>query len=467
MPLKKFALFLLLLFISPLPVSAADNVFSTSLTSYYTYTAAGSSAVRQDFSITNLTSQYLISNYEIIFPFQPPDDLSGYDSKGKLTFQTEKTNSGTLVRILFNDIAAGKDETLKFTLTFTGPNTSHHNNVWEISVPALTTPDNITKYTLHLTVPTEFGLLAYSSLPTGIPETDTRAKTLSYTFTDSRAATDGLSTVFGNFQTWGFRLNYQLENNSKKNSLQYILLPSDNVNQKISLNSLTPPPTNLEVSNSGNWIGAYQLKPDQKLDIEVIGQIRLTSPLSPLSSMPDSSIIMFSSPGIDPPLEHIRPLHAEIYYDIYSSSFPKISLDWQLPPQIFPGLFSDSYLLISNSGNTAVYSLPVSIKTSGVSTDMQNSIIAVIPPLSTYRLPIKVSLGLKDIFSAKIALITAGSSSITYNIPVQRFIITYGFITFIIILTFFAAAAVAYRAGSLYFQKRPKNSHLRRQSQKP
>jgi len=448
------------LVLSEATVYAADERFTVSLSSEYSFTATGSSQIKQDFAITNLTSKYLTSGYELVYPGEVPPDLKGYDDKGKLTFQTEKKDSGILVRVIFNTVAAGKDEIKNFTLTSKGPNAIRHDNVWEISLPKLASSENISKYLLKLTVPEDFGLLAYSTLSTGLASPDSVAKTSTYTFTEAKAGEDGLIAVFGDFQTWGFKLDYQVGASGK------ILLPSDTVGQKISLNSITPKPENVSVNQTGSWIASYALKPGQKFDVQVVGQIRLSSSKSYRGTIPPPAIIAFSAPDIEPESDLIRPYHSEIIYDTYAASFPKISLRWKNPFQFIPGISNHTYLEISNSGNVASYSLPISVRAQNLDIKLDTYSIPVVPPLSVYRLPVTSTLGTAGLFAPKQIIFSSGNASITYNVPTQKLLLSYGFITIVATITIMATAAFAHRAGSVHIQKRRRRSDLRGESQK-
>jgi hypothetical protein len=459
---RKFISYLFIfLFLCATSVGAADERFTVNLSSEYTFSATGSSQIRQDFAITNLTSKYLTSGYELVFPGDIPPELKGFDDKGKLTFQTEKQNSGTLVRVIFNTVAAGKDETKNFTLTFKGPNAFKHDNVWEVSLPKLATSENISQYLLKLTVPQSFGLLAYSTLPTGLATPDGATRNSTYTFTDAKAGEDGLTAVFGDFQTWGFRLDYQLVSPGS------ILLPSDTVGQKISLNSIEPKPDNISVNETGNWIAAYSGKPGQKTEVQVVGQIRLSASNSYRGTVPSPEIIAFSAPGIIPDPKFVRPYHSEITYDTYAASFPKISLRWDSPFQFVPWITNRTYLEISNSGNVASYSLPVTAKALNLDIRFDTNSIPVIPPLSTYRLPVTSVLPPSGLFLQKQVVFSSGNASITYNVPTQKLLLSYGLITIFFTITIMVSAALAHRAGSVHIQKRRGRSDLRGESQKP
>ncbi len=457
--------FLIVSLFTAVTTHAADDRFHVALTSHYTYTATGSSEVRQDFSVTNLTSKYLTSGYEIFYPGNIPPGFTGFDAKGKLTFQTEKKTGGTSIRIIFNSVAAGKDESLNFTLVFTGPPAIRHDNVWEISLPKLASPEDISDYTLKLSVPLSFGLLAYSTLPPVPASEDYAEKLAHYSFSDIRAATEGITAAFGDFQTWGFILDYELPPSDKSGQMK-ILLPSDTVGQKISLSKIDPKPDNIIADDVGNWTASFSRKSTGPVKIQVTGQIRLFAPKSTESSFPAASIIAFSPPGIDPNPNYVRPYQTKIIYDVYAASFPKISLRWQTPLQLVPWLPVTTYLEITNSGNVAAYSLPVTVQSQGLQISPQSTTIDIIPPLSSYRLPVTTRLWPRNILAPKIVGFQTNNQSITYNIPTQKLFLTYGIITIISTFTLLAAAAFAHRAGSVHIQKHRRSGNLRRQSEK-
>jgi hypothetical protein len=104
----------------------------------------------------------------------------------------------------------------------------------------------------------------------------------------------------------------------------------------------------------------------------------------------------------------------------------------------------------------------LAVTTSGLVADSQSLTIPVIPPFSTYRLPVKISFPLTSLFSPKQIIFTAGSSSITYNVPAEKLYATYGLIVFTGAVSLLATAIAAYRAGSIHLQKLGRKGHLHR-----
>ncbi len=461
--LISFLLVILSLFSAPATLAADNQIFSTDVTLHYTFDTTGASTVKQSFAVRNLTSRYLISSYELELQGELPANFSGSDNRGKLTLQTDKLPGGsTQIRAIFNSVAAGIGKIKYFTLSHDGPQARRNDTVWEITIPQIHTTQKIDHYTIKITVPKAFGMLAFSSLAATPDDADTKADSLTYKFSQQQSATQGLSVIFGAFQTWGFRLKYELENPTSATKNFELALPMDATGQKISLATLEPQPHSISISDDGHWIATYSLDKKSKATVQITGQTRLGTQTPQRSGIPSPEILNFSPLKSTPNPNYLKPYSAEMFYDTYAATTPSLSVEWQPPRQIFLGLSTTSYLKIKNNSKSAAYSIPLNINSFGLLVNPQTTNIPVIPPLGTYSLKLNTELIPAGIIYPKRVIVNMGDSLMTYNLPDYTIISTHALIIFAISSIFLLSAAFAQHAWSLHLQKRKRSGHLHR-----
>lgn len=429
-----FLLFLIFIF---LPVSsfAQTPEFSTDLSVSYTFSASGSSKVKEDFTVTNLTSQYLISSYDLDFPNGLPENLQGFDSRGRLVFQPDNFSSGKRVRVLFNDVIAGKDRSLNFYLTYSGPTAAQKDEAWQIVIPRILSSHVLNSYKILLEVPPEYGSLIYSSVS---PETE-------LLFSNTLISDQGLTAIFSHNRIFAIKLEYELANSESSNQTFYINLPTDTTSQKIYLKSFSPEPENVIIDSSGHWQGQYTLPPKSFLLITVFGQV-YTPDFEPLLNLSELGQ---------------NPINTVLSPDSYIPHASNVSLLWHPPWQIFPFLATKSFLEIKNTGSNALYKLPLNYSVSGFHISLLPSEITELPPNGSVKIPFSVFLPITQIFHPKSIILSSFPSSVTYNVSARYFLVIYVILTFIASLTFISIASFAYHTWSLFIQKRRK-SPLRR-----
>ncbi len=456
-PLRKFLFligtFCILHFIFVIPAHAAVN-FSTDLSITYTYNSRGEAEINEQFSVTNLTSRYLISNYEYEIPGDLPARLSGKDDRGPLDIQTQKLSNGhTLVRVIFNTVIAGKDQTMNFSLSHAGSPAIKDQDVWNIAIPKIVDPDVLNRYTVRLVTPREFGLLAYSSVdPSGInPQVD--KNNYIYTFSDNPEMYRGISVLFGNLQILKFVLQYFPVNSGPDPSEVSLLLPTEMAGQQILLSSFSPPPLQVSPDAFGTWAAVYSIPAHTNGNIVITGQARLLLNTDRLKyGLPGSAL---SASGIMPAKTFLSP-------DKYILPKENLSLTLDLPLQIWPFHDNQGTLVIKNNGINAVYSPQVSVTSAGINTGFPSVDIPVILPGGYVRIPLTFSITLPQYFSDKYLQISAGKTIVTYNLPGYLFYFIYGCITFVLSLAFFGLAALTHRSWGIYLQKLYRPGHLHR-----
>ncbi len=262
-------LFLFALFIFPPPAAASDQ-FDASLRLDYVYSDTGQPLVTQYVSLTNRISGIYASSYQFTLPGSAPPLITGRDAVGPLRITTAPANpEGTLISVNFNSQVVGKGQTLQFSLQYPGPPATHRGQVWEISIPRLTSTPTFDSYQVTLTVPASFGQPAFLS-----PQPQTAAGN-TYTFTQTGTENLPVSAAFGTLQSYAFKLDYYLKNTSLIRTQAVIALPPDTPYQHLLYTSLTPTPDNVVSDSDGNWLAQYSLSPGKTLLVTATGQAHI------------------------------------------------------------------------------------------------------------------------------------------------------------------------------------------------
>jgi len=282
---KKFLLlFLPLLF----PVSVFASDFNVNQTVDYVYDSSGRSTVTHRFTLTNNSSFAYATSYQLKLQglSSAPQNLAASDAVGPLKASLQPAPpDGYQIIVDLSRPVVGKNQSSNFQLSYTSDPAKHNGQIWELTLPRLTSVDSIDSYSLNLTVPEAFGKPAFiSPLPV-------QTNNSTYTFIQSQLTDSPVIASFGQLQNYAFTLKYHLSNSSSKPVPATIALPPDTGYQRVLYSSIQPPPENVTVDPDGNWIASYTLKPKSGLDISASGQARLLS-------QPTSSFSQTFFPGL-------------------------------------------------------------------------------------------------------------------------------------------------------------------------
>ncbi len=267
--MRTLCLLLGLSYLLTAPDVTASGEFFSKHDVTYTFDSQGVSTVDQRVTLTNKLSGIYASEYVLTLQGSPPQNISGHDSSGPLRITTSTAGDTTNVKLAFNDQIVGQDKSLNFSLTYHSQPATHNGQVWEVILPRLGNPDQIDDYQLTLVVPPVFGKLAFVS------PTPASSSAHQYTFTKDQIGKIGVVASFGNFQTFGFRLTYNLQNSTSRPGLTTIALPADTNYQRVFYDSLDPAPQSVEVDPDGNWLATYQVSPRSQLDVVAAGQAHI------------------------------------------------------------------------------------------------------------------------------------------------------------------------------------------------
>lgn len=263
-----FFLALLIFLLSPTKIEATEE-FRINQKIDYLVDDSGKASVRQEINLTNNISQIYAKEYEFTISGSQIDNIIG----GQIV---ESRQDFSKVLIKFNNPIVGKDKTNQFFITYTINNfAKKKGSTWEINIPfhKHNFINDLTQ--INIETPLSFGDLSFSSVPVG--SNHYFSQSVKTSISQDRSSKKGL-LIFGNHQIFDFKLTYFLKNNSNELSPQYIPIPPDTDNQKITYKEISPPPENVSIDTDGNWLAKYSLHPNQSINITVEGQVQVHPP---------------------------------------------------------------------------------------------------------------------------------------------------------------------------------------------
>ena len=273
--------FFILLFFSLSFLFLKNPVFSAEefITSYdVTYEAyeTGVLKVTQNISLTNKLSNIYATKYSLILEGKPVENIKAFDDEGELKTTTIEEENKLIISLEFNKKVVGKGEKLDFTVSYESSELLQKTGqIWEVTIPKLAKPEEIDEYKLKLVVPKSFGQPAFIS-PQPFSSSQEGNNQIYY-FNKNQLVSSGIVSSFGQLQTFDFNLIYHLENKKLYPVETYISLPPDTNYQKVSYYQISPQPENVTVDNDGNWLAKYLLSPSEKLDINAVGQVQIST----------------------------------------------------------------------------------------------------------------------------------------------------------------------------------------------
>lgn len=258
---------LIITFIFPLNSVNASNEFSASYKIKYFLYENGLVEVKQNITLTNLTSEYRPESYTLKLKSLNISDVSGEDKKGQLTIDLTKAAGETIIKTKFNDIIAGKNKTLDFSLSYLTPDYLKRNGqVWEVYLPGLPNDENMTSYEITIDVPEIFSPPLYFSPP------DLNNDLI---WTKNELNNSGIFGIFGEYQLFDFYLKYRLQNTGINPVYTEIALPPDTAYQQVIYKNIEPKPNNVYFDNDGNYLASFYLEPSEQKTVKTYGQAKI------------------------------------------------------------------------------------------------------------------------------------------------------------------------------------------------
>ena len=273
--LSPFLFFILsfLLLIFPRHSFAAGE-FATDVTVNYKIEEGGTTLVSHLVSLENLFSDLYATSYSLVLDNIEPKNISVFEGSKALPFKLSKEGAKNSLSIDFPEALVGKGKKRIFTVLFEETGfAARTGEVWEISIPRLSSDENFRSYNVSFSVPATFGTEAYISPKP--KEIKTEEGRVIYFFEKEDVERTGVTAGFGAFQVFSFTLNYHLENPLSKSAKVDIALPPDTALQRVYYQVVNPKPENIYVDSDGNWLATYLLKSRERIDVEVKGSVQI------------------------------------------------------------------------------------------------------------------------------------------------------------------------------------------------
>lgn len=275
-----FVFFFILLFFVRTSSVLAQGEFVTDVNVEYRILQSGTTQVTHNFTLENTTSNMYATSYKLTLENIEPQDIKAFKGSNELKLTQEKSGETTTVSVLFDEPVVGKGKTQSFRVVFTNPSFAvRTGEVWEISIPRLSSSNSFRTYSVDMVIPESFGNEAYMS-PKPYSK-DTVEGVIVYKFDKDSVEKTGITAGFGAFQVFSFNLNYHLENPISKTSTVDIAIPPDTSLQKVYYQEISPKPSNVYVDEDGNWLASYVLEPRERVDISVKGAVQIFATVRP------------------------------------------------------------------------------------------------------------------------------------------------------------------------------------------
>ncbi len=274
--LKKLFLalfFIFFLFITPKDILAAGE-FTSSYDVTYDVDASSVTTVTEKISLKNLTERFYASSFSLTISATDIFDVFASDSQGALVTETKKEGTKTQITVKFNQQVVGKDKIYPWTLSFKSKDFAQsQGQVWQVTVPKISTLEDVEGYNLTLAVPVSFGDPT-TILPEPISQSEFGGK-LQLKYSKSSLSEVGILANFGSTQQFKFKLEYDLNNPSLLSAKARLPLPPNTPYQEIQIDSISPKPENVYLDSDGNQIALFNLRRNESYKVYVEGLAKL------------------------------------------------------------------------------------------------------------------------------------------------------------------------------------------------
>ena len=283
MSFRKFLVFVFLflsLFFFRVHSAIAQGEFVTDVNVEYRILPGGTTQVTHNFSLENTTGNMYATSYKLVLENIDPTDIKAFKGTSVLKTESDEDGETTTLNVIFDDAVVGKGKTQNFRVVFMNSSfATRTGEVWEISIPRLSSSNSFRTYSVAMVIPDSFGNEAYMSPKPASKEAADGA--VVYKFEKDGVEKTGITAGFGAFQVFSFNLNYHLENPVNKTSTVDIAIPPDTSLQKVYYQQITPVPSNVYVDADGNWLASYILEPRERVDIAVKGSVQIFATVRP------------------------------------------------------------------------------------------------------------------------------------------------------------------------------------------
>jgi hypothetical protein len=256
----------------------AANEFNVSQKIKYQISTDGSAYINQEIDLSNNLSQVYPKEYQVDLSFSDITNVRAYDNVGNILQSANNDGDKTSILLKFNRPAVGKDQVTKFYLNYNVGNFAvNKGRTWEITLPQYQIDESTDKLLdVTLLVPASFGKISFSSIVTPTVEVGSNQTTINLNL--NQIKNRKILFIFGDFQLYDFNLKYYLHNTDSNPVDTEIAIPPDTAYQKINYKSILPKPFDIKIDPDGNWLAQYHLSGNQTINVEAIGQAKISPP---------------------------------------------------------------------------------------------------------------------------------------------------------------------------------------------
>lgn len=243
----------------------AASEFTTTFSSLYTIPLSGDATVTHTITLKNNLAHIYATSYTLATNGDNLGSITASDESGPLTTSTNVLNGNTTIQLAITNPTIGKDQVKTITLSYTTNDAVEKiADTLTINIPRLARANEAESYTRIVRVAGTQGRPSLIS-----PEPNKTQPDGDYTiYTFEGHQNDSLTLLFGESVTYKIDLTYELMNRELNAGDSELALPPDTSYQRILLHEITPPPINIKVDESGNWLARYNLKSGEKLIVK-------------------------------------------------------------------------------------------------------------------------------------------------------------------------------------------------------
>lgn len=305
------------------PVSClASSEFNTSYHSLYTVDQEGVTLVTHTINLVNNLAHIYATEYSFALTGLSLTNLVVSDETGTLPASITSANGTSTINIDIANPVVGKDQSKQLSISYrTQDVATRIGNTLTINIPRLANSNEAQEYVRTIQVPGVDGV-PQLLFP---PPSQTFVEGDNATFIYRDQGSGALTLLFGESSTYRVTLDYLLKNESLQSIDSELSLPPDTPYQRILLDSLVPPPTDIRVDDDGNWLARYKLKPQEKLAVKAI----VYATVSPQARYPDPSLL---TPSLLTPAK---------YWESKSDAVATLARQLKTPAQFYSYLTSN------------------------------------------------------------------------------------------------------------------------------
>lgn len=348
-----------LLVSSPRHVVAASE-FTTSFDSSYTIMRSGITSVVHTITLRNNLANIYATEYTLATSGSELKNISVSDEFGPLVINSTQKNGASTIHLMINHPSIGKDKEKRLTISYqTEDTTEVIGNTLTINIPRLSRANEAESYTRTVSIEHAPGGNAY--VYPAQNKVEMEGNFTKYYFSGHNS--DAITLLFGDSVTYKLDLTYELKNKELGSITSELALPPDTSYQRVLLDSITPPPVEITLDKSGNWLARYNLKSQEKILVKAV----LYATIFPVPTQYDPSTTNFQKSA------------GSKYWDTNSATVSDLASRLKTPENIYHYL-TNNYTYNTNigSGTTRLGALSAITSPSGVlCTEFTDSFVAL------------------------------------------------------------------------------------------